>query len=170
MRQRINTIVLASMLASLVCAATIVVKIPTPLNGYMNLGDCIVLVAGWFLSPVYAFLAAGIGSALADIFSGYTVYAPATFVIKGLMAVLAGCIFRALKGKVKELPARSISGLLSAVFMVAGYYVFEGFIYGFIPSFANVPANAIQGAAGVLLGLPVAKLFNKRAINLNINK
>ena len=40
-------------------------------------------------SPVYAFVSAGLGSALADVFSGYLVYAPATFVIKGLMALVA---------------------------------------------------------------------------------
>ena len=54
-------IVIAAMMASLVCVATMVVKIPSPLNGYLNLGDCVVLLAGWMLSPAYGFLAAGIG-------------------------------------------------------------------------------------------------------------
>ena len=75
-------IVMAAMLAALTCVATMVIKIPSPLKGYLNLGDCVVLLAGWMLSPVYGFLAAGIGSALADVFSGYVLYAPATFVIK----------------------------------------------------------------------------------------
>ena len=77
------------MLAALTCVATIVIKIPSPLNGYINLGDCIVLLSGWLLSPVYGFFAAGLGSALADLFSGYAAYAPATFLIKGLMALIA---------------------------------------------------------------------------------
>ena len=59
------------MLAALVCVATMVIKIPSPLNGYINLGDCIVLLSGWLLSPVYGFMAAGLGSALADLFAGY---------------------------------------------------------------------------------------------------
>ena len=75
-------IVVASMLCALTCVATMVIKIPSPLNGYLNLGDCVVLLAGWILSPVYGFLAAGLGSAAADLFSGYVVYAPATFAIK----------------------------------------------------------------------------------------
>ena len=41
------------------------------------------------LGAVLGFLAAGLGSALADLFSGYVVYAPVTFVIKGLMAFIA---------------------------------------------------------------------------------
>ena len=61
-------VVTASMLAALVCVATMIIKIPSPLKGYINLGDCIVLLSGWLLSPLYGFLAAGIGSALADIF------------------------------------------------------------------------------------------------------
>ena len=64
-------IIFSSMLAALVCVATMVIKIPSPLNGYINLGDCIVLLSGWLLSPVYGFMAAGLGSALADLFAGY---------------------------------------------------------------------------------------------------
>mgnify|MGYP003295266338 CR=1 FL=1 len=58
-------IIISSMLASLVCVATMIIKLPSPLGGYINLGDCIVLLCGWILNPVYAFFAAAIGSALA---------------------------------------------------------------------------------------------------------
>jgi len=65
------------------------IKIPSPLKGYINLGDGIVLIASWILPLPYGLIAAGLGSALADLFSGYVVYAPATFIIKALMAVVA---------------------------------------------------------------------------------
>ena len=67
MNTRTKKIVMAAMLAALACVATMIIKIPSPLKGYLNLGDCIVLVAGWMLSPTYGFLAAGLGSALADL-------------------------------------------------------------------------------------------------------
>ena len=51
-------IVTASMLAALCCVATMIIRIPSPLKGYMNLGDCVVLLSGWLLSPVYGFFAA----------------------------------------------------------------------------------------------------------------
>ena len=38
-----------------------IIKIPSPLKGYLNLGDCVVLLAGWMLPPTYGFLAAGLG-------------------------------------------------------------------------------------------------------------
>ncbi len=164
MKSTIKNIVIAAMFASLACVATMLIKIPTPLKGYMNLGDCVVLLSGWLLPAPYAFLAAGVGSALADLFAGYIVYTPATFLIKGIMALIAlfGCkVF----GKAKKgLPAKLISGFLAELFMVAGYYVFEGFMYGFIPSLANIPANAIQGAAGLLLGVLLVKVFEKNKI------
>lgn len=49
-------IVMAALLAALTCVATMIIKIPSPLKGYLNLGDCVVLLAGWMLSPTYAFL------------------------------------------------------------------------------------------------------------------
>jgi uncharacterized membrane protein len=84
MHSKTKRIVIAALITSLVCVATMIIKIPSPLKGYLNLGDCIVLIAGWMLSPIYGFMAAGLGSALADLFAGYVTYAPATFIIKGL--------------------------------------------------------------------------------------
>ena len=97
MQSKTQKIVISALMASLVCVATMLIKIPSPLKGYINLGDCVVLVSGWMLPPTYGFLAAGLGSALADVFSGYAMYAPATFVIKGLMAVIAFAFLRLLK-------------------------------------------------------------------------
>lgn len=152
---------MAALLAALACVATMVIKIPSPLEGYLNLGDCIVLVAGWTLSPAYGFLAAGMGSALADVFSGYTIYAPATFVIKGLMAIVAFFCFKPLHKRIGSLPSRIISGALAEIVMVLGYYLFEGFLYGFIPSAVNIIPNALQGAAGLILGVLIIKIFEK---------
>ena len=159
-------IVTASMLAALVCVATMIIKIPSPLKGYINLGDCVVLLSGWLLSPLYGFLAAGIGSALADVFSGYIAYAPATFVIKGLMAIIAYFGFRLLHKRLGSFSSRIISGTLSEIIMILGYFIFEGFLYGFVPSLVNIPANAVQGAAGLIIGTILVKVFEKNKIIL----
>ena len=94
MKTNTQKIVMASLLAALCCVATMIIKIPSPLKGYLNLGDCVVLLSGWMLSPLYGFLAAGIGSALADLFLGYVVYAPVTFLIKGVMAIISHFVFK----------------------------------------------------------------------------
>ena len=148
-------------MAALVCVATMIIKIPSPLKGYLNLGDCIVLLAGWTLSPTYGFLAAGLGSALADVFSGYALYAPATFLIKGAMALIAFACFHLLQKKMGKLPSRLLGGVLAEMGMVMGYFVFEGFLYGFAPSVVNIPANAAQGVAGIVIGIVLVKVFEK---------
>lgn len=162
--KQIQKIVVSSMLAALVCVATMIIKIPSPLNGYINLGDCIVLISGWVLSPMYGFLAAGIGSALADIFSGYVAYAPATFIIKGAMAVIAFYVFKVSNKKVCNLSSRILSGFSAEILMITGYFVFEGFLYGFAPSVVNILPNAVQGVCGLLIGIVLIKIFEKNKI------
>ena len=166
MNTRTKKIVMAAMFAALACVATMIITIPSPLKGYLNLGDCIVLVAGWMLSPMYGFLAAGLGSALADLFSGYVTYAPATFVIKGLMALIAFYGYKLLHNKIGNLPSRIITGILAEIMMILGYFAFEGFLYGFVPSLVNIPANGVQGIAGLIIGVILIKIFEKTKITL----
>lgn len=160
MKSKTQGMVMAAMLAALTCAATMVIKIPSPLHGYINLGDCIVLLCGWLLGPVYGFWAAGIGSAMADLFSGYLIYAPATFAIKGLMATV-GCVLCHNKRSLMSLAG---SGVVAEVLMVTGYLAFESLLYGFTPSLANVPANGMQGIAGILFGVVLMKALEKHNI------
>ncbi len=164
MKTKTQKIVIAAMLAALTCIATMIIKIPSPLKGYLNLGDCVVLLSGWLLSPLYGFLAASLGSGLADLISGYGVYVPATFIIKGVMAIAAYFGFRFLQNKVTNISARIVSGIVAELIMVLGYYVFEGFLYGFGASLVNIPANAVQGVAGLIIGTILVKIFEKSKI------
>jgi len=164
-KEKIKTIVISAMLASLTCVATMIIKIPTPLHGYANLGDCIVLLSAFLLPVSYGFCAAAIGSALADVLSGYAMYAPATFFIKGLMVIVAYFINKQFTKKDKKrLLGKIISGFVAEIVMVAGYFVFEGFLYGFEASLVNIPANAIQGIVGLIMGVLLINIFEKNKI------
>ena len=171
MRSKTKRIVATALMAALVCVATTVIKIPSPLNGYVNPGDCMVLLAGWMLPPAYGFAAAGLGSALADLLAGYVTYAPATFLIKGLMALIAFACLKLLSRpshkKIGALPAKLAGGILAETVMVMGYFIFEGFLYGFGPSLVNIPANAIQGVAGVVIGIPLSRALEKANVGLS---
>ena len=81
--KKVQKLVVSALMAALTYVATMVVQIPSPMNGYVNLGDCFVLLSGWLLGPWYGGAAAGIGSMLTDLLYGYGYYAPGTFVIKG---------------------------------------------------------------------------------------
>ncbi len=158
-----RNIVITSMMAALVCVATMIIKIPAPLNGYINAGDCVVMLAGWMLSPLYGFIAAGVGSALADILGGFPLYAPVTFLIKGLMAFLVYYVYKKISTYNKPL-GRILPAVVAEVVMVVGYMMYEICLYGFVPSLANIPANLIQAAFGVISGLLLINFFAKNNI------
>ena len=168
MHSKAKKIVLTALMASMVCVVTMLVQIPSPLKGYINIGDCIVLLCGWILSPVYGFVAAGLGSALADIFSGYFTYAPATFIIKGCMALLVFACVKFLPQKLVKFPKQAIGGALAEIWMGLGYFLFEGVLYGFAASLVNIPANAIQGVAGLVVGLVLIKLLDRLKITIDL--
>ena len=167
MHSKTKRIVITALMASMVCVATMIIKIPSPMKGYLNIGDCIVLLCGWLLAPGYGFIAAGLGSAFADIFSGYITYAPATFLIKGFMALIAFACFKLMNNRIGKLASQIIGAVLAEITMVLGYFVFEGFLYGFAPSAINIPANGVQGAAGLVLGIILIKVFERLKINLD---
>ena len=145
-------IVFAALLAALACVATMIIKIPTPLGGYIHAGDAVVVLAGFLLGPVWGALAAGLGSALADVISGYVLYAPGTFVIKAVVALLAGWIIGTKLIK-NEFAKALVAGIIGGIVMVGGYMLYEAVFMGFgIGAAANIPMNCIQGAFGAVAG------------------
>lgn len=161
--QSLIRIVLSAMLAALICVATMIITVPSPLGGFLNLGDGFVLLAGWLLGPWYGFVSAGLGSALADLFLGYAFYVPGTFVIKGMSALLCAWLIRVLGRCISSHPVRfAAAGLVAEMEMVAGYFaysaIFGGEGWGAIVS---VPGNLVQGAAGICVFAVLAMLFEK---------
>lgn len=161
--EKLEKIVLAALFAALSCVATMLIQIPSPMSGYVNLGDCFVLLSGVFLGPVWGFLAAGTGSMLADILTGYAHYAPGTFLIKGLMALAVCLIFRALCAA--KLP-RSASYLVAAVpaelLMIVGYFGYACLLLGKgIAAAESIPGNIMQGIFGVVSSFLLLKMLER---------
>lgn len=147
-------LVLSGLFAAFVTVATMVIHIPTPTKGYINLGDCIVNLSAWMLGPVYGACAAGIGSASADLLLGYTIYAPVTFVIKALMAVVSFYVFRLIAKRTHGFLARILASVSAELLMVLGYFLFEWLLYqSFAASVAGVPLNIAQGVGGVAISV-----------------
>ena len=88
---------------ALTCVATMVVQIPIPL-GYAHLGDSVILICAFFFGPVVGALAGGIGSAMADILTGFAVWAVPTLIIKTIMPIIACAIFGNMKSNVTTAP------------------------------------------------------------------
>ncbi len=161
-------ITMTALFAALCCIATMVIQIPTPTDGFINLGDCIVLISGYLLGPVYGGLAAGIGSMLADILSGYAYYAPATFIIKAVMAVCAFYLYKILSGSTSSVMTRIasvISALICEIIMILGYFAFSAFILGAgLGAINGIPGNVVQGAAAIIISTILHELI--KAIKL----
>lgn len=160
MNKQFKILVRAALFAALACVMTMIVQIPAP-TGYVNLGDCVVLLAAWVLGPVWGGAAAGVGSMLADVLNGWASYAPATFVIKFAMAALAAYIFCAMKGRWSWV----VGAIAAELLMVGGYFIYESLVLGVGPAaVASVPANLVQGAVGVASGLAVVLLLDRSGV------
>lgn len=159
-KQNVGKIVITALFAALACVATMIIKVPTVgTNGYVNIGDTIVLLSAWMIGGVYGALAAGIGSALSDFISGYGSYVPGTFVIKFLMALVAYLVFVTIKkantkdSKGMNVVAYIVSGVVAEVIMVLGYFLYESTLLGYgLGAVPSIGSNSIQGVTCLVLG------------------
>lgn len=154
---KVKKLVLSAVFTALVWIGTSVIKIPT-INGYIHPGDGFVLLAGFLLGPIWGAAAAGLGSAVADLLAGYSVYAPGTFIIKGITALIAGLLYQ----RKKTVPKALFGGIVAELVMTAGYFVYESLVFG-EGALAAIPGNLVQGAGGVVISLLLLPLL-KRAI------
>lgn len=146
---RTYAVTITALFTALTCIATMIIRIPSLTDGYINLGDCFVLLSAFLLGPLYGTVAAGTGSMLADIFSGYTYYAPGTFIIKALMAVCAYFVYRLVARIAKK--HRVIASFTAAVaaetIMVTGYFIYAAVFLGSgLGAATGIPGNLVQAA------------------------
>lgn len=155
-------LVICALMAAMTCVATMVITIPiAATGGYINLGDCIVLLSGVVLGPLYGAIAAGLGSALADLLSGYVVYSLGTFIIKGCMAAIVGYMIKSVQDKPWKLV---FPGILAEAVMILEYFGFEALVLGYgLGAASGIIGNAIQGVAGLALAfciMPTIRTLN----------
>lgn len=151
-------IVYTALGVALVFAATILIRVPDPIGGYLNLGDGILLLFASFLSPFSAFLIGGLGSALADMAGGYGIYFLASLLIKGSEGILTALLLR----RFKQGMLRKAVYLLASLLMVGGYYLCDSLLQGsWISALQGVPSNALQGLLGIVIALCTAPLLRK---------
>ena len=160
---KIQKLTLAGALAALTTVATLLIQIPSPTKGYINTGDVLVNLSAWILGPLFGGAAAGIGSALADLISGYTVYAPATLIIKAGMAVVSYFVYKRLSQNRKSFFALLAGAVAAEIIMILGYAVFAGFLYGSVTTaLLSVPENVVQGAFGAAVSVTLYEILRRR--------
>lgn len=162
-----KTIFTALMIAIIFISANLI-RIPT-VGGFVHLGDCMVLLSAALLGKKRGALASGIGMALVDLYSGYIIWAPFTFIIKALMAYIAGYLLEYNNRKSYLIPF-----LTSGIFMVVAYFfagaiiafLFTGSSNTFIGALAysakDIIGNILQVGVGIVIALPLSKVLYKQ--------
>ena len=142
-------VVLTALMMCLIILATMLIKIPIPFTqGYVHLGDAMIFLSVLVLGWKYGAVAAGVGSMLGDIIGGAAAWAPWTLVIKGGMAILMGICLKGGDSRLREIAGMVLAG----AFMVAGYYVAEGVMYGnWVVSALGIPWNIGQFTVGMII-------------------
>lgn len=165
------------LMAAITCIATMAVRIPTPGTGYVNLGDGFAVACGIILGPVAGSIAAGTGSALADLIGGYSSIAPATFVIKAFLATGAAICHMLLSGRSRmgsfNYINTAIEGAVGELIMISGYYLYDvaRIIYGnsrlnrniliqaLKDSAVSLPFNCLQASIGIITAIIITPLM-----------
>ncbi len=168
--KKIKDMVYASLLAALICVATFTIKVPSVVtNGYVHLGDGFIFIAVILLGGKRGAWAAAIGASLADIIGGYSHYAIPTFIIKGIMALIMAYVINKMDKDSKI--SWILGAALGSVWQIAAYYVVGSIMIGsFISTIMDIPGNAIQSIAGIIVAVVFVLAFKNTPISKKITE
>lgn len=161
-------LILTAMLIALVFVATLFLNIRLPIaanGGLVHLGTAMLFIASIVFGPKKGALAGAFGMALFDLVSGWTLWAPFTFIARGLQGYVVGKIAWSFNRRGNHIGFNSLAMLASVPVMLAGYYVCEAVLFKswFIP-FASIPGNLVQNAVGFIIAIPVCIALKKLPI------
>jgi uncharacterized membrane protein len=149
-------VAVVAVLTAVVVVFTMIVRIPTA-KGYLNLCDVAICFIAFTFGPWTAFIAGGLGTALADLISGYAQWAPISFVVHGLEGFLVALIVRQKADEAIPVFKKIVAGIVCVATVTLGYFILSGiFISGFGVAAAEIPGNLAQSGVGVVLGLAVS--------------
>lgn len=164
-RRALTMLCMAAAMAALVAVGSKIpdIQIPSPLGtNRFHLGNVMCALSGLLLGPWWGGLAAGLGSAIFDLFDPLRIMeAPITFVTKGLYGVVAGAVyFKVFKGK-SNYVHEAVASCAAAVSYIAVYMV-KCFLYNgllvkglapdaaWIATLGKLPSSLFNGIVAVI--------------------
>lgn len=164
MKNKIRLMCITGVFVALVFVVTAYLHIPTN-NGYIHIGDGFIYLAASLLPWPYAVFVGAGGALLADVLTGFAVWAPGSVVIKAVTALLFSS-----KGK-RIITLRNALALLPATVICAGgYYLYEALIYSnFISPLAGIPANLTQSVASAVLFVVTGLVIDRTNVRQRLN-
>lgn len=138
-KYNVKKLTYGGLMTSLVFATTAIIpQIPVPFTeGYIHTGDSMIFVTSILLGWKYGLFAGGVGSAMADLFLGYTHWAVPTLIIKGIMGAIVGLMAH----EVKNDKLKVLRNVLSYVIGV-GWFVLAVFLYLTLSNISNNIINS----------------------------
>lgn len=161
-RNKTYNLVICALFIALVYVATWLINIRLPLpgtGGLIHMGNVPLFVAAMIFGRKTGAAAGAIGMGLFDLMSGWTAWAPFTFVIVGAMGYVVG-IFAEKKPIRNAMANNIVSIILALIIKVVGYYFAEVILYGnWTVPLGSIPGNVVQvGLAGIIVLLFIEKM------------
>ena len=158
----IRELVQMGLLSALTFVAAWAIHIPYGNGGVIHLGDSMIFLTAVVFGRKYAAVSGALGMTMFDIFSGFSVWAPYTFVIKAVMGLIAGSLAD-IGGSKGASPVKNAAGMLAAgIWMIFGYYVAEAMITGnIIQPLFGILGNVIQAVAGAVIAFVIITAIKK---------
>ncbi len=160
MNPKVKKAAVSGMFAAMIFVLTMFVKFPVA-SGYVHFGDALVYLCALYLGAPWALIAGALGEGLADIAGGYVMYAPATVIVKILIAIP----FIAVRRKQSQfLSVRTaLMTLLSGVISVGGYFIAD-LVIDKAYAVVDIPGNLIQALGSAVIFILLAAAFDKAKI------
>ena len=150
--------------------AFINVKLPIAANGgLIHLGNVPLFIGAILFGKKTGAIAGGIGMGLFDLLSGWTLWAPFTLIIVGIMGFTVGKITEDHKNQNMKWYVIAIAA--ACVIKVAGYYIAEVIIYGNpLAPVSSIPGNLVQIGVAAVIVLVVITPLNLAARKTGLKK
>ena len=170
---KVYNIAMTAMMICIIMVSIALFRIPIPFTqGFVNLSDAMVFMGVIILGWKYGAIAAGLGSLLGDLLSGFPVWAPWSLVIKAGMALIFGMALQTLvenkHGTVSPrrfLTVEVLGMIIAGVFMTAAYYFAEGIMYGnWVVALMGIPWNVAQFLVGTVLAAALNRSLGRTSL------
>lgn len=159
-------LVISALFVALTLVATMFINIKLPIagnGGLIHLGNIPLFVAAFVFGRRTGAIAGAFGMGLFDLLSGYTIWAPFTFIIVGAMGYVAGVIAEKVPGK--RVLVYSMAVVVAMLIKVVGYYFAEVVLYSnWIVPFGSIPGNVLQVGFAGLVVVPLVARIKKRIL------
>lgn len=166
-RTATKTMVINGLFIGLTLLATMSINVRLPFignGGLIHLGNVPLFIAAIIYGRKTGAIAGAFGMGLFDLISGWTAWAPFTFIICGAIGYTVGLI--AEKSKWNTYVANTVAIFAACIIKVVGYYFAEVLLYGnWIVPFGSIPGNVMQIAIAGIIVLPIASKLKKMIKN-----